>query len=84
MTILNFWNTLKKNLLSKINEWNLCHHTNKELNDVYLKKIYSIMIYYYKICWSSIRMTKLWIQLTRKLNLVVIDDQTTVIRKTDC
>ena len=37
------------NFFNKINEWNLWKHTSKSLNDVYLKKIYLIMIYYYKL-----------------------------------
>ena len=45
MAISNYSNTLERFFLNKINEWNLCKHTNKDLNDFYLKKIYFIMIY---------------------------------------
>ena len=76
---------LKYSLISnKINEWNLCKYTNKDLNGVYLKRIYFIIIFSLQIVGhpSEQLNPKFW--LPKKVDLVIINDRMTAICNTVC
>ena len=49
--MLNYYRNIWKNLVNKINEWNLCKYTNKDLSDVLFNENLLHYAFFLYNCW---------------------------------